>query len=151
MMGHFNSTRPTGHERPPPHEAIILRLMEDFATRKSSNEHGFFIVVTSLNKINEGRIRDLTGGIPFLWPINILCRDPTKTRAKEITQFPIYVELSSTSLQLNGPSWIGNCRLMPGVNLRWSPHGISTNHSCWYVKPGLENGDACFHPPLLPS
>ena len=32
--GHFDSTRPTGHERPPPHEVIILHLMEDFAARK---------------------------------------------------------------------------------------------------------------------
>ena len=55
-VGHSDSTRPTGHERPPPHEAIILRLMEDFATRKSSNEHKFFAAITSLNKIGEGRI-----------------------------------------------------------------------------------------------
>jgi len=30
--------------------------MEDFATRKSSNEHEFFAAITSLNKIREGRI-----------------------------------------------------------------------------------------------
>ena len=49
-----------------PYKAVILRLMEDFATRKSSNEHGFFAVVTSLNKICEWRIQDLTGDTPFL-------------------------------------------------------------------------------------
>jgi len=35
--------------------------------------------------------------------------------AKVITQFPIYVEFNRRSLRLNGPSWIGNCQLMPGV------------------------------------
>ena len=48
-----------------PHKAIILRLMEDFTTRKSSNEHRFFVAVTSLKKIGEGRIRNLTGDVPF--------------------------------------------------------------------------------------
>jgi len=48
----------------PPHTAVILHLMDYFATTKSSNEHEFFITVTSLNKIGEGRIRDLTGDVP---------------------------------------------------------------------------------------
>ena len=39
--------------------------MGSYATRKSSNEHGFFIAVTSLNKIGKGSIRDLTGDILF--------------------------------------------------------------------------------------
>ena len=102
---HSESTRPIGHEKPPPHKVIILRLMENFATRKSSNEHGFFAVVTSLNKICEWRIQDLTGDTPFLWPSNILCRDSAKARYWEtMTQFPIYVELNSTSLYLSGLS-----------------------------------------------
>ena len=37
-------------------------------TRKSPNEHGFFIVVTFLGKIGEERIRDLTGDVLFPWP-----------------------------------------------------------------------------------
>ena len=64
-MGHSESTRPTGHERFPPYKVVILRLMEDFVTRKSSNEHGFFVGVNSLNKIGERRIQDLTGDVPF--------------------------------------------------------------------------------------
>ena len=70
---HSESTRPTGHEKPPPHKTVILRLMEDFITKKSSNEHGFFAAVTSLNKIGEGRIQDLTGDIPFL--VQISCAE----------------------------------------------------------------------------
>jgi len=45
--------------------------MEDFATRKSSNEHGYFVAISSLNKIGEGGIRDLTGDI--LFPVTFKC------------------------------------------------------------------------------
>ena len=44
---------------------VILRLMSISTTRKSSNEHGLFVVVTPLSKIDEGRIRDLTGDVLF--------------------------------------------------------------------------------------
>jgi len=47
------------------HKVVILLLMGSSTTRKSSNEHGFFVTVTSLNKIGEGRIRDLTGDVLF--------------------------------------------------------------------------------------
>jgi len=40
-------------------------------TRKSSNEHAFFVAITSLNKIGEGRIRDLT--IDVLSPVTFKC------------------------------------------------------------------------------
>jgi len=61
---HSDFTRPTGVKVP--HKVIILRLMKDLAIRKSSNERRFFVAVTSLNKIGEGRIGDLTGDVPFL-------------------------------------------------------------------------------------
>ena len=35
-----------------PHKAVILRLMKDLASRKLSNEHGFFVTVDPLNKID---------------------------------------------------------------------------------------------------
>ena len=104
-MGHSNSTRPTGHKRPPLHEVVILHLMKDFATRKSSNEYGFFAVVTSMNKIGEGRIRDLIGDIPFLLAFKypVQRHDKGEILVETVRQFPIYVELYSTSLQLSGP------------------------------------------------
>ena len=40
-------------------------LMNISTTRKLSNEHGFFVDVTSGGKIGEGRIRDLTGDVLF--------------------------------------------------------------------------------------
>ena len=116
-MGYSDSTRLTGQGRPPPHVAIILRLMEDFATRKSSNEHEFFVAVTSLNKIGEERIRDLTGDITF--PVTFKCpvQKPSKGEilVEAMAQFSIYVELNSINLQLSGQSWISNYRPTPGV------------------------------------
>jgi len=102
-MEYSDSPRPIRHERPPPREVVILRLIEDFAT-KSSNEHGFFVAVTSLNKIGEKRIRDLTGDISF--PVTFKCPVQRSSKGeilvKAMTQFPIYIELNRTSLQLSG-------------------------------------------------
>ena len=88
------------------HKVIVFRLMKDFATRKSSNEHGFFVAITFLNKIGEERIRDLTGDIPF--PVTFKCpvRRPSKSEilVKAMTQFPMHVEHKNISLQLSGPS-----------------------------------------------
>jgi len=47
------------------HKTVILCLMGSSVTRKSSDEHEFFIAVTSLKKIGERRIRDLTGDVLF--------------------------------------------------------------------------------------
>ena len=58
------------------HKAVILRLIG--APRKSSNEHRFFVAVTSLSKIGEGRIRDLTGDV--LFPVTFRCAILTVTQ-----------------------------------------------------------------------
>ena len=55
--------------------------MEDFATRKSSNDHGFFVDVTSRGKIGEGRIRDLTGDV--LFPVT--CKKTIPTTIPTVT------------------------------------------------------------------
>ena len=74
--------------------------MEDFVSRKPSDEHGFFIVVTSLNKNGEGKIRDLTGDVlfpmTFKCPMQRLSKD--KILEEAMTQFFIHIELNSTSL-----------------------------------------------------
>jgi len=116
-MGHSNSTRPTGHKRPPLHEVVILHLMEDFATRKSSNEYGFFAAVTYLNKIGKERIWNLYSEIPFPMTFKCPMQSPSKGEilAEAMTQFFMYVELNNTSLQLSGPSWISNGRPTPGM------------------------------------
>jgi len=53
------------------HKAVILHLMGSSATRKSSNEHDFFVAITSLNKIGEERIWDLIGDVFF--PVTFKC------------------------------------------------------------------------------
>ena len=55
--------------------AVILRLMSISTTKKASNEHGFFVAVTSLSKIGEGRIRYLTGDV--LFPVVFKAAIPT--------------------------------------------------------------------------
>ena len=66
-----DSTRPTDMKILPSHKVIIFYLMGDFTTRKSSNEHGFSVAVTSFKKISEGRIRDHTGNVSF--PVTFKC------------------------------------------------------------------------------
>jgi len=115
----------------------------------------------SLNKIGEGRVRDLTGDIPF--PVTSKCpvQRPSKDKilAEAMTQFPIHIEHKNTSLQLSGPFWINNYWSTPGVvilstrlgllnmilssppkmvvevilqNVRWSPLGTSAGCSSMF-------------------
>ena len=60
---------------------VILRLMSISTTEKASNEHGIFIAITSLSKIGEGRIRDLTGNVlfPMAFKATIPTTIPTMT------------------------------------------------------------------------
>ncbi|KAJ6816121.1 DNA-directed RNA polymerase V subunit 7 [Iris pallida] len=60
------------------HKAIILRLLQDIASRKAAKEHGYYIAVTSLNKIGEGKIRDLTGDVLFPVTFKCLTQKPCK-------------------------------------------------------------------------
>ena len=73
--------------------------------KKSYNEHGFFVDVTSLNKIGEERIWNLTGDIPFLMALKCLVQRPNKGEilVEAMTQFLIYIKLNSASFQLSGP------------------------------------------------
>ncbi|XP_010532586.1 PREDICTED: DNA-directed RNA polymerase V subunit 7 [Tarenaya hassleriana] len=45
--------------------SIIIRLLDDFASKKATKEHGYFIAVTNLESIGEGRIRENTGEVVF--------------------------------------------------------------------------------------
>ena len=61
--------------------AVIFRLMSISTTRKSSNEHGFFVDVTSGGKTGEGRVRDLIGDV--LFPIT--CKGTIPTTIPTVT------------------------------------------------------------------
>lgn len=60
------------------HKAIILRLLEDIAVRKSSDEHGFYIAVTAITETGEGKIRELTGDVLFPIVFKCLVQKPCK-------------------------------------------------------------------------
>lgn len=45
--------------------SIIMRLLDDFATRKATKDLGYFLAVTTLESIGEGRVRQQTGDVMF--------------------------------------------------------------------------------------
>lgn len=59
-------------------KAIIVRLMEEFANRKASKEHGYYVAVTSLNSIGDGKVRGLTGDVLFPVTFSCITQKPAK-------------------------------------------------------------------------
>eukprot|EP00262_Sarcandra_glabra_P007931 TRINITY_DN21060_c0_g1_i1.p1 TRINITY_DN21060_c0_g1~~TRINITY_DN21060_c0_g1_i1.p1 ORF type:complete len:177 (+),score=21.41 TRINITY_DN21060_c0_g1_i1:177-707(+) len=51
--------------------AIILQLLEDISNRKATKDHGYFVAVTALKSIGDGKVRELTGDV--LFPIVFKC------------------------------------------------------------------------------
>lgn len=45
--------------------AILIRLLSDFAAKKATKELGYFLAVTTLDKIGEGKVRQHTGDVLF--------------------------------------------------------------------------------------
>ncbi|KAK0607457.1 hypothetical protein LWI29_015389 [Acer saccharum] len=45
--------------------SMILRLLDDFASKKASKELGYYLAVTTLDKIGEGKVRQNTGDVLF--------------------------------------------------------------------------------------
>ncbi|KAJ3673885.1 hypothetical protein LUZ60_005877 [Juncus effusus] len=52
-------------------KSIFVRLLEDFSNKKASKEHGYFVVITKVNSIGEGKVREITGDV--LFPVNFTC------------------------------------------------------------------------------
>ncbi|BAF16617.1 DNA-directed RNA polymerase V subunit 7 [Oryza sativa Japonica Group] len=52
-------------------KAVIVRLLEDIANRKASKDHGYYIAVSELKAISEGKVRELTGDV--LFPVTFTC------------------------------------------------------------------------------
>ncbi|KAG0464469.1 hypothetical protein HPP92_020111 [Vanilla planifolia] len=59
-------------------KGIVLRLLEDIASRKASKEHGYYIAVTTLNSVSEGRVQELTGNVVFPVSFNCITLKPCK-------------------------------------------------------------------------
>ena len=51
--------------------AITVHLIENFTTRKATKDLGYFLAVTILESIGEGRVRQHTGDVPF--PVVFSC------------------------------------------------------------------------------
>lgn len=45
--------------------AILLRLLNDFAVKKATKDMGYFLAVTTMEKIGEGKVRQHTGDVLF--------------------------------------------------------------------------------------
>ncbi|RWR88880.1 DNA-directed RNA polymerase V subunit 7 [Cinnamomum micranthum f. kanehirae] len=52
-------------------KAIILRLLDDISKRKATKEHGYFLAVTTLNHIGDGKVREMSGDV--LFPVVFSC------------------------------------------------------------------------------
>uniref|UniRef100_A0A0D9WE19 non-specific serine/threonine protein kinase n=1 Tax=Leersia perrieri TaxID=77586 RepID=A0A0D9WE19_9ORYZ len=52
-------------------KAVIVGLLEDIANRKASKDHGYYIAVSELKAISEGKVRELTGDV--LFPVTFTC------------------------------------------------------------------------------
>ncbi|PSR92787.1 DNA-directed RNA polymerase V subunit like [Actinidia chinensis var. chinensis] len=52
-------------------KSIITRLLDDFSTKKATKENGYFLAVTTLDNIGEGRVRQHTGDV--LFPVLFTC------------------------------------------------------------------------------
>ncbi|KAK4710999.1 hypothetical protein R3W88_005512 [Solanum pinnatisectum] len=52
-------------------KAIVIRLMNDFASMKASKNLGYFMALTSLERIGEGKVRDHAGDV--LFPVEFSC------------------------------------------------------------------------------
>ncbi|KAJ0035601.1 DNA-directed RNA polymerase V subunit 7 [Pistacia vera] len=47
------------------HKSIVLRLLDDFACKKATKDLGYYLAVTTLVSIGEGKIRSNTGEVLF--------------------------------------------------------------------------------------
>ncbi|KAH7522187.1 hypothetical protein FEM48_Zijuj07G0111800 [Ziziphus jujuba var. spinosa] len=46
-------------------KAIVIRLMDEFATKKATKDLGYFLAFTTLDKAGEGKVRQNTGDVMF--------------------------------------------------------------------------------------
>uniref|UniRef100_A0A1J3DVZ9 DNA-directed RNA polymerase subunit n=1 Tax=Noccaea caerulescens TaxID=107243 RepID=A0A1J3DVZ9_NOCCA len=45
--------------------AILIQLLEAFASKRATKDHGYYLTVTDLDEIGEGKIREHTGEVMF--------------------------------------------------------------------------------------
>ncbi|XP_074381629.1 DNA-directed RNA polymerase V subunit 7-like [Apium graveolens] len=52
-------------------KAIIVRLLDEFSAKKATSALGYFLAVTTLDKIGEGKVRQHSGDV--LFPVTFSC------------------------------------------------------------------------------
>ncbi|KAM7485242.1 hypothetical protein LguiA_001251 [Lonicera macranthoides] len=52
-------------------KSIIIRLMDAFSSKKATKDLGYFLALTTLDNIGEGRVRQSTGDV--LFPVTFNC------------------------------------------------------------------------------
>ncbi|GJW12902.1 DNA-directed RNA polymerase V subunit 7-like protein [Tanacetum coccineum] len=52
-------------------KAILVRLLDDFSAKKATKALGYLLAVTTLDKIGEGKVRELSGDV--LFPLSFTC------------------------------------------------------------------------------
>jgi len=52
-------------------KSIIIRLLDDFSSKKATKDLGYFLAVTTLDHIGEGKVRQHTGDV--LFPVLFTC------------------------------------------------------------------------------
>lgn len=52
-------------------KSIIIHLLDEFAAKKATSSLGYFLAVTTLDKIGEGRVRQHSGDV--LFPVTFIC------------------------------------------------------------------------------
>ncbi|KAI3469688.1 hypothetical protein Pfo_026351 [Paulownia fortunei] len=52
-------------------KAILIRLLDDFAAKKASKDIGYFLAITTLDRIGEGIVRQHSGDL--LFPVDFSC------------------------------------------------------------------------------
>ncbi|CAI9277783.1 unnamed protein product [Lactuca saligna] len=52
-------------------KAILIRLLDDFSTKRATKDLGYLLAVTTLDKIGEGKVREHSGDV--LFPVTFTC------------------------------------------------------------------------------
>ncbi|XP_077248072.1 RNA polymerase Rpb7-like, N-terminal domain-containing protein [Tasmannia lanceolata] len=110
--------------------AIMIHLLDDIAKKKATKDHGYFLAVTTLNSIGEGKVRELTGDVLFPVSFNCITFKPFKG---EVLQGVVEKILKHGVLLKCGPietiflsnKTMKDYKFVPGEN----PMFLSENHS----------------------
>lgn len=51
--------------------AIVIRLLDEWATKRATKDLGYFVALTTLDSIGEGKVRERTGDV--LFPVTFSC------------------------------------------------------------------------------